>query len=166
MTPSHALLLAAGLGTRLQPLTQVRAKSAIPVAGEPIARRIASWLSSNGVTNLVVNLHHLPATITRVLGDGGDLGCRLRYSWEQPLVLGSAGGPRQALPILGVETFLIINADTLTDVDLPRLAETHRRTGALVTLALIPNRQPLRYGGVCLDDEGVVTGFVPRGPAA
>ena len=160
------MVLAAGLGTRLLPLTLVRAKAALPVAGVPLARRIAGWLASNGVTDLVVNLHHLPATVTAVLGDGSDLGARIRYSWEQPVVLGSAGGPRQALPLVGEDRFLIVNGDVLTDVDLPALAAAHAEAGALVTLALVPNREPLRYGGVRLDEGGRVVGFVPRGPAA
>lgn len=170
--PRHALLLTAGLGTRLRPLTLVRAKAAIPVGGEPLARRIALWLAGNGVTDLVANLHHLPATLTAVLGDGSDLGVRVRYSWEQPQVLGSAGGPRQALAIIGAESFLAVNGDTLTDVDLSQLAAAHAASSpsstrrALVTLALVPNREPLRYGGVSVDDDGAVIGFVPRGPAA
>lgn len=159
-------MLSAGLGTRLRPLTLVRAKAALPVAGQALARRIAGWLSANGVTDLVVNLHHLPATITAVLGDGSDLGARIRYSWEQPAVLGSAGGPRQALPLIGVDRFLIVNGDVLTNVDLPALAAAHAASGALVTLALVPNREPLRYGGVRLDGSNAVVGFVARGPAA
>jgi NDP-sugar pyrophosphorylase family protein len=150
---------------RLRPLTLVRAKPAIPLAGEPIIRRIIRWLVANGVTNLTMNLHHLPDTLTRVVGDGTDLGANVRYSWEQPIVLGSAGGPRQALDIIGGETFFVINGDTLTDLDLRMLAEAHTQSGALVTLALVPNADPLHYGGVRLAADGVVTGFVPRGPS-
>jgi len=164
--PRHALLLTAGLGTRLHPLTQVRTKAAVPVAGVPLARRIASSLVAAGITELVVNLHHLPDTLAGILGDGSDLGARIRYSWEQPVVLGSAGGPRQALPLLGVDRFLIVNGDVLTDVNLEALADAHDRSGGLVTLALVPNREPLRYGGVTLDASGGVTGFVARGPSA
>ena len=129
MSLPHALVLAAGLGTRLRPLTTVRAKPAIPVAGDPIVRRIARWLAGSGVTELVVNLHHRPETIARVLGDGSDLGARVRYSWEQPVVLGSAGGPRLALPMLEADTFFIVNGDTLTDVDLGQLAAAHDASG-------------------------------------
>lgn len=160
------MVLAAGLGTRLRPLTEVRAKPALPVAGEPIIRRILRWLVANGVANVTLNLHHLPDTVTAVVGDGSDLGTRVRYSWEQPTILGSAGGPRQALDILGVETFFLINGDTLTDLDLRALAESHTRSGARVTLALVPNVDPLRYGGVLLSEDGGVLGFVPRGPEA
>jgi NDP-sugar pyrophosphorylase family protein len=161
---ASALVLTAGLGTRLRPLTLVRAKPAVPVAGEPLIRRIARWLTAANVSNLTLNLHHLPATITSVMGDGSDLGATVRYSWEQPTVLGSAGGPRQALPIVGADTFFIVNGDTLTDVDLDALSEAHRRAGALVTLALIPNIEPLKYGGVTLDAHAASSGL-PRDQA-
>lgn len=162
----HALLLTAGLGTRLRPLTDVRAKPAIPVAGEPMVRRIIRWLASRGVTDVVLNLHHLPHTITAVVGDGTDLGVRARYSWEQPRILGSAGGPRLARPIVGADPFWIINGDTLTDVDLRALESAHAASGALVTLALVPNAEFDRYGGVRIGATGEVLGFVRRGPAA
>ena len=157
-----ALLLCAGLGTRLRPLSSVRAKPAVPVAGEPLVRRILRWLSANGVDDVVLNLHHLPETVCAVVGDGADLGLRARYSWENP-VLGSAGGPRRALPLLGSDRFLVVNGDTLTDMALSGLVGEHDRSGALVTLVVVPNSAPDRYGGVLVDDEGAVTGFVGRG---
>ena len=166
MTIRHALVLTAGLGTRLRPLTDVRAKPAIPVAGVPMIRRITGWLVSQGVDDLVLNLHRRPETLTAVLGDGRDLGARVRYSWEVPRILGSAGGPRLARSLIDSATFLIVNGDTLTDVDLEGLADTHAASGALVTLALVPNREFLRYGGVQVDAQGRVTGFVRRGPMA
>ena len=162
---THALVLTAGLGTRLRPLTDVRAKPAIPVAGEPMIRRIISWLAAHGVTDLVLNLHYRPETLTAVVGDGGDLSARVRYSWE-PRILGSAGGPRQALPLVAADPFLIVNGDTIADVDLARLAAAHDASDAIVTLALVPNREFHRYGGVLLDPQNRVTGFVNRGPSA
>ena len=160
--PTSALLLTAGLGTRLRPLTMVRAKPAIPVAGTPMARRILHWLGSAGVTDAVLNLHHLPETIARVVGDGSDLGVRVRYSWERVL-LGSAGGPRQALDIIGADTFLIVNADTLTDADLEPLISAHAAGGALVTMAVVPNTEPERYSGLRVAESGAVLGVEPRG---
>ena len=157
-----ALVLTAGLATRLRPLSLVRAKAAVPVAGEPLARRILRQLAAAGVTEAVLNLHHLPHTLTAAVGDGSDVGIRVRYSWEMP-VLGSAGGPRRALPLLGKSTFLILNGDTLTDFDLAALVASHRRTGALVTMAVIPNAEPTKYGGVVTDGDGSVTGFALRG---
>lgn len=159
-------MLTAGLGTRLQPLTTVRAKPAIPVAGVPMIHRILRRLAAAGVTDAVLNLHHLPDTLARVVGDGLDLGVRVRYSWEQPQVLGSAGGPRQALPLLASDPLLIVNGDTLSNVDLAALERAHAAAGAQVTLALVPNREYERYGGVVLDGDGRVTGFVRRGAGA
>ena len=129
-------------------------------------RRILAWLAAHGITDVVLNLHHRPDTIAAVTGDGTDLGVRVRYSWEQPAVLGSGGGPRLALPIVGTDVFLIVNGDTLTDVDLAALARAHERSAALVTLALVPNREFDRYGGVAIDDDGAVVGFMGRGPRA
>jgi mannose-1-phosphate guanylyltransferase len=156
------LVLAAGRGTRARPLAFVRAKPAFPVAGVPLIGRILRALSAFGVRNAVLNLHHLPHTITRVVGDGADFGLRVRYSWE-PDLLGSAGGPRRALPILGAPRFLIVNGDTLSDVDLDAMCDQHATTGASVTMALVPHPVPGRYGGVSVDDQGRVTGFTPRG---
>ena len=162
---THALVLTAGLGTRLRPLTDVRAKPAIPGAGEPMIRRIVRWLAGHGVTDIVLNHHHLPETISGVVGDGSDLSARVRYSWEQPRVLGTAGGPRLALPLIGAPTFLLVNGDVLSDLDLAALVGAHTASGARVTLALVPNREPQRYGGVRLDDGGSVIGFAPAGHA-
>lgn len=162
----HALLLTAGLGTRLRPLTDVRSKPAIPVGGEAMVRRIIRWLASHGVDDIVLNLHHLPHTLTAAVGDGRDLGVRARYSWEQPHVLGSAGGPRVARAIVGADPFWIVNGDTLTDVDLAALERAHIASHARVTLALVPNREFLRYGGVQVDAERRIVGFTARGPNA
>jgi NDP-sugar pyrophosphorylase family protein len=119
------------------------------------------------VRQCIVNLHHLPETITARVGDGRDLGVQVRYSWEAPRVLGSAGGPRKALPLVGDADFFIVNGDTLCNVDLAALAAQHAGTGALVTMAVIPNDWPDRYGGVVTDSRGIVYGFAPRGsPAA
>ena len=163
---THALVLAAGLGTRLRPLTLTRAKPAMPIGGEPLVRRIIRWLAHERVSDVVVNLHYLPETITRIVGDGSELGVRVRYSWEQPRILGSAGGPRRALPIVGASSFFIVNGDTLTDLALAPMAAAHASSQALVTIALIPNREPERYGGALLDAEGHVIGFAPRGAEA
>jgi mannose-1-phosphate guanylyltransferase len=163
----RALVLTAGLGTRLRPLTCVRAKAAVPVNGEPLVRRILRWLAGYRIRDVVLNLHHRPETIAAVVGDGSDLDLRVRYSWEQP-VLGSAGGPRHALPLLadgGAESFLIVNGDTLTDLDLGALLDAHAASRARVTMALIPNPRPDKYGGVRLSAGGAVTGFTRAGTA-
>ena len=160
----RALLLTAGLGTRLRPLTHLRAKAAVPINGEPLAVRAIRALERAGIRDLVLNLHYLPATIAGAIGDGADLGVRVRYSWEQP-VLGSAGGPRHALPLVADDdgdAFLIVNGDTLTDLDIRALLARHHQSGALVTMALIRNPKPDQYGGVAVSSDGWVTGFRPR----
>ncbi|MFL6280461.1 MAG: sugar phosphate nucleotidyltransferase [Vicinamibacterales bacterium] len=182
-TPLRALVLTAGLGTRLEPLTYIRAKAAVPVNGDTLVRRIIRWLVSQSIRDLVLNLHHLPASIAASVGDGSDLDARVRYSWENP-VLGSAGGPRHALPLLvdsfpadpaarirdprnpdpGLRMpdpgrFLIVNGDTLTNVSIADMLAAHRASGAAVTIALIPNPRPDKYGGVLVSKEHWVTGF-------
>jgi len=156
-----ALVLAAGLGTRLLPLTSLRAKPALPLGGEPLIAHILRWLRQAGITEAIVNLHHRPETITAAIGDGSAFGLTVRYSWESPL-LGSAGGPRRAFALVPDDELLIVNGDTLTDVDLPSLVTHHRHSNALVTMALIENPQPERYGGVRVEN-GWVTGFTGRG---
>ena len=159
-----ALVLTAGLATRLRPLSLVRAKGAMPVGGEPIVRRILRTLRSHGIQDAVLNLHYLPHTIAGVVGDGSDLDVRVRYSWEHP-ILGSAGGPRRALPLLDAATFVIVNGDTLTDVDIAAVVAAHRRSGALVTMAVVRHTEGHKYGGVRVAEDGTVVGFTTRGSA-
>ena len=158
------LLLCAGLGTRLRPLSAVRAKPALPVAGTPLVRRLLATVAAAGVRRVVINLHHRAPTITAAVGDGRDLGLAVRYSWEDP-VLGSAGGPRRALPLLDAPRALLMNGDTLTDVDVQAVAAAHLRHRPLVTLAVVPG-DTARYGGIVADEAGVVRGFARRGHGA
>jgi mannose-1-phosphate guanylyltransferase len=166
MTPGTwpALVLAAGLGTRLAPLSSVRAKAALPVAGRPLIVRILQQLHSAGVRRVVINLHHRADTITRVVGDGAHLGMEVRYSWE-PQILGSGGGPARALPLLAADRFFIVNGDTLAEVDLPRLADAHAQSGALATLVVAPANLE-KYNALLADDLGYFVGTAPRGTAS
>ena len=152
-----ALVLTAGLATRLRPLSDQRAKAAMPVAGTPIISRILHWLRAAGVRSVVLNLHHKPETIAALVGDGSEFGVTVRYSWE-PVILGSAGGPRRALPLLDAPRFFIVNGDTLTDCDLQFLADRHVSSGAKVTMSLVRG-DVNRYGGVLVGDDGWVRGF-------
>ena len=149
-------MLTAGLATRLQPLSSVRAKAALPVAGTPLVVRILHWLRDAGVRRTVLNLHHRADTITRIVGDGSQLGIDVRYSWETD-ILGSAGGPARAIPLLASDRFLIVNGDTLADVDLRAMAAQHIDTNALVTMAVVDGRP--EYNGVIADASGIVSGF-------
>lgn len=162
--PPHALVLTAGVGSRLRPLTDVRAKPAVPVAGVPLVTRILRTVRAQGIADAVLNLHHRPETLAAIIGDGAALGLRVRYSWE-PILLGSAGSPRRALPLLESDPFLLVNGDTLHTVDYQAMWREHLDSGARVTLALIPNPDPAWYNGVLVDDAGWVTGFAKAGTA-
>ena len=159
--PWPALVLTAGLATRLQPLSAVRAKAALPVAGDALVIRILRSLRAAGITRVVLNLHHRAETITREVGDGATLGLAVRYSWETE-VLGSAGGPARALPLLESDRFLIVNGDTLADVDLSALAAQHVDTNALVTMAVV-DADP-RYNAILADENRIVSGFKKSTP--
>ena len=154
-----ALILTAGLATRLQPLSSVRAKAALPIAGDALVSRLLRWLHGAGIRRVVLNLHHRADSITRIVGDGSRFGLSVRYSWETE-ILGSAGGPARAIPLLESDRFLIVNGDTLTDVDLSALAAQHIDTNAMVTMAVV-DADP-RYNAIVANDAGIVTGFSKR----
>jgi mannose-1-phosphate guanylyltransferase/mannose-1-phosphate guanylyltransferase/phosphomannomutase len=159
-----ALVLAAGLGTRLDPLTRLVAKAAVPLGRRSLIEHVLSWLAMSGVGDVVINLHHRPDTITTIVGDGVHLGVRVRYSWEQP-ILGSGGGPRRALPLLSGDPFLIVNGDTLTELDLQAMMRRHDAMGGDVTMAVVPNPAPSQYNGIRSGPDGEIQEFVPRGRA-
>lgn len=163
MTP--ALILAAGLGTRLDPLTRLVAKPAVPLGDRSLIERILDRLRHDGVRDVVINLHHRPETITRIVGDGATRGLRVRYSWERE-ILGSGGGPRRALALLDADTFFILNGDTICDFPLAPMLAAHERSSADVTMAVVPNPAPQHYNGIRATDDGVVRAFVPKGPEA
>lgn len=158
-----ALVLTAGLATRLRPLSNLRAKAAVPVAGEPLVGRVLGKLRQAGIRRVVLNLHHRPETITSIVGDGAAWDLAVRYSWEGE-VLGSAGGPARALPLLEADRFFIVNGDTLADVDLGALAANHLESGALVTMAVVDGDP--RYNSVLADDRGDVVAFGRPGAGA
>lgn len=156
---TSALILAAGLGTRLQPLSTYRAKPALPVAGTPLIARMLRHLRGAGVRRVVINLHHRADSITRIVGDGSTFDLDVKYSWETT-ILGSAGGPARAVPLLEADRFLIVNGDMITDVDVRALVARHVDTNALVTMAVIDGLPG--YNGVIADARGIVSGFGKR----
>lgn len=157
-----ALLLSAGLGTRLDPLTRLVAKPAVPLGDRTLIEHVIQWLSREGVQDVVLNLHHRPASVAAVIGDGTHLGISARFSWEQP-VLGSAGGPRHALPLVTSDPFLVVNGDTLCDFALAPMLRAHLDSGADVTMAVIPNPNKGHYNGLRVSQDRALLGFVPRG---
>jgi len=158
----EAVVLTAGLGTRLDPLTRLVAKPAVPVGDRTLIEHVLEWLQSQGIADLVLNLHHRPETITGLVGDGAHLGLRVRYSWERT-ILGSGGGPRRALALIEGDPVLIVNGDTICRIDLAPMLEAHLSTGASVTMAVVPNPAPDHYKGIVLDQDDTIAAFVPAG---
>jgi NDP-sugar pyrophosphorylase family protein len=153
----HAVILAAGYGTRLWPLTADRTKPAIPFLGRPLVGYVAEYLAGHGVDEVVVNLHHRPESVRAALGDGSRFGVKLRYI-EEPVILGTSGALDNARHLLGDDTFVVVNGKIVTDIDLTEAIRTHRQTNALATLVLRPN--PMREAfSVVETRDGMVTEF-------
>jgi NDP-sugar pyrophosphorylase family protein len=144
------MVLAAGFGLRMRPLSLLRAKPALPVLNRPLLHWTLARLARHGVREVVVNLHHLPDTVTGAVGDGRAFGLRVRYSRERT-ILGTGGAVRAVREHLGDEPFLVVNGDVLFDFDLRRLVARHRASGARATLALRRNPDPRVYGPVVTD---------------
>ncbi|MGI8544262.1 MAG: sugar phosphate nucleotidyltransferase [Aridibacter sp.] len=153
-----AMILAAGFGTRLFPLTIDRTKPAIPFLGKPLVGYVAEYIAKFGFKEVVVNLHHQPESVINALGDGSDFGVKIHYTYEAPKILGTAGALDNARHLLEDETFLIVNGKIITDIDINLALETHRKTGALATMVLKPNVERERFSEVFVKN-GQVTGF-------
>jgi mannose-1-phosphate guanylyltransferase len=152
------MLLAAGLGTRLRPITYEVPKPLVPVLGTPVMEHIVRLLARHGFDDVVSNLHYFPDQIERRFGDGSRWGVRLSYSYEEEL-LGTAGGVRNVRDHFGDETFLIISGDALTDIDLTALWNAHREQGGIATLSLKRVDDPSQIGVVILGEDCRVQGF-------
>jgi len=151
------MILSAGYGTRLWPLTEDRTKPAIPILGKPLVGYVAEYLARDGLDEIVVNLHHRPESVRKALGDGSDFGVKLHYV-EEPVILGTSGAMDNARALLDRETFVVVNGKIITNIDLQAAFETHRRTEALVTLVLVPNVARERFTVVNTAD-GLLLGF-------
>jgi NDP-sugar pyrophosphorylase family protein len=141
----RAMILAAGFGTRLQPLTNTVPKALVPVAGRPLIEYNLLLLKAYGIEDVVINLHHLGNKIREALGDGSAYGLHITYSPEDP-ILESGGGIKNAQSLLDGDTFLVINCDTIIDVDLHALIATHRQTKSVATLVLRSDPEAVSYG--------------------
>ena len=149
------MVLAAGLGTRMRPLTLLRAKPALPVMNRPLLHWTLDLLARNGVTEVMINLHHLPFTVMEAVGDGSVFGLRVSYSRE-PRILGTGGGPRKVRSFLGDAPFILVNGDMVFDFDLRGLVRRHEKARARATLALRPNPDPRRYSAIRTAKDGRV----------
>ncbi|MGH9881825.1 MAG: sugar phosphate nucleotidyltransferase [Pyrinomonadaceae bacterium] len=153
----RAMILSAGYGTRLWPLTEDRTKPAIPILGKPLVGYVAEYLSRSGCGDIAVNLHHRPASVRSALGDGSRFGAKLHYV-DEPVILGTSGALDNARGFFEDETFIVVNGKIITDIDLNKALETHRQSQAIATLVLLPNFNRERFTVVETED-GLVKGF-------
>lgn len=153
----RAIILSAGYGTRLWPLTEDRTKPAIPILGKPLVGYVAEYIAGYGCDEVVVNLHHQPESVRRALGDGSKFGVRIHYV-EEPEILGTSGALDNARALLEGDTFIVINGKIITDINLTAAIETHRNSGALATLVLLPNHARERFS-VVEAEGGMLRGF-------
>jgi mannose-1-phosphate guanylyltransferase len=146
------MVLAAGLGTRLRPLTNEFPKPMVPVLDRPVMAHILDLLSKHGLEDVIANLHYFPDTIRSYFGE------RISYRLEDEL-LGTAGGVRGCAEFFGDEAFLVISGDALTDIDLGAFIAKHRQSGGIATLAVKKVDDTREYGVVLHDSSGRITGF-------
>jgi mannose-1-phosphate guanylyltransferase / phosphomannomutase len=157
-----AMILAAGEGTRLRPLTLETPKVLVPIAGVPQIYYTLAWLKAYGIQEVAINLCYLGDKVKNDLGDGSQFGLKIRYSFEKTL-LGTAGGVKQVENFFD-STFLVIYGDVLTDLNITAMLQYHRLKKSLATLALSHVPNPWEKGIVKLDMEGRVLSFVEKPP--
>src|ERR1043165_4948793 len=157
MAAMKAMILAAGFGERLWPLTADRTKPALPVLGKPSVGYVAEYLASYGISDVVVNLHHEPDSVRSALSDGARFGVHLEYVFE-PVILGTSGALDNARSLLESDLFVVINGKLITNIDLRKAIAHHRAQNALATLVLKPNASRERFSMVETHD-GLVTKF-------
>src|ERR1051326_5271859 len=161
----RAMILAAGFGTRLWPLTVDRTKPAIPFLNKPLITYSVEYLHRFAINEMVVNLHHQGESIRRALGDGGQFGVNIHYSEERE-ILGTSGALDYARHWLEGETFAVINGKVITDIDLNAALATHNERNALATLVLKENGKRERFSQVILDVAGNIARFGSHPAAA
>jgi mannose-1-phosphate guanylyltransferase len=152
------MVMAAGLGTRLRPLTYEVPKPMVPLVNRPVMEHILELLPPHGFTEVISNLHWFPDTIRNRIGDGSALGIELTYSHEDEL-LGTAGGVRNVAEFFGEAPFLVIAGDALTDIDLTALRTAHERNAGIATLAVKRVANVSEFGVVIAASDGRVQGF-------
>jgi NDP-sugar pyrophosphorylase family protein len=157
MALMKGMILAAGFGERLWPLTADRTKPALPVLGKPLVGYVAEYLATFGIKDVVVNLHHEPDSVRRALGNGSKFGVHLEYVHE-PVILGTSGALDNARALLDGETFAVVNGKLITNLDLNAALAHHRAQNALATLVLKRNTARERFSMIETHD-GLVTRF-------
>ena len=160
-----AMILAAGYGMRLRPLTETIPKPLLPVGGYPLVVWNLLLLKKHGITDALINLHYRGDQIVDALGDGSRYGMRLAYSHE-PIILGTGGGIRQAQPYFEKSRCLVLNGDTLSDCDLTMLLNAHIASRAFATLALRTDPLASQWGAVTLSADSRIRQIKGEPPMA
>jgi len=162
MQRPRAVIMAGGAGSRLRPLTSNQPKPMVPLANRPLMEHIVLLLKRHGITDIVVTVQFLASMVRQYFGDGADLGVSLTYATEET-PLGTAGSVKNAEEALrGEEPIIVVSGDALTDIDLEAAVEFHVAKGALVTIVLHRQPNPLEYGIVVTDDEGRIERFLEK----
>ena len=156
------MILAAGLGTRLRPLTNTIPKPLLPIAGTPLIVWNLLLLKRHGFHDVVINLHHLGPMIEQAVGNGSRYGLRIIYSRE-PAILGTGGGLKQAEPHFSGESVLVLNGDTLVELDLGALCTFHQQRDAVATLVLRKDPEAAGWGLVEMDSNNRIVRITGRG---
>jgi len=152
-----AMILAAGAGTRLRPLTDPIPKPMVPILNTPVMAYSLKLLAKHGIKDVIANTHYKAHYITDFFGDGSRFGVNLRYSYEEEL-LGTAGGVKNNRNFLDT-TFFVLSGDALTDIDLTAMYEFHRSNNALATIALKPVKNVSNFGVVVTDEDYRIRSF-------
>jgi len=155
-----AMVLAAGVGSRLDPLTRSTPKPMVPIVNKPVIEHIIDLLGRHGFDEILINLHYLGDQIKQHLGDGSRLNVKITYAEEDQL-WGDAGSIKRAENFFD-ETFLVVGGDDLSDTDLTKLVKTHREKHALATIALSLVDDPSEYGIVLMNERGRITRFLEK----
>lgn len=156
-----AVIMAGGGGTRLRPLTSLRPKPMVSVVNRPIMEHIVGLCHWHGIDEIVATLQFMPQVIQDYFGDGEEWGVSLDYAVEDT-PMGTAGSVKNAESLLGNEPFIVISGDSLTDIDLLDVVQTHERTGAAVTIALKRVPDPLDFGVVVTAPDGRIERFLEK----
>lgn len=155
----RGMILGAGLGTRLRPLTEKTAKPALPVMNIPLIIYAVEVLKQAGIREIIINLHHAPDSIRKILGSGRKFKVKIEYSYESE-ILGTGGGIKKAEHFFKDESFVVINGDIISGIDLKNAIAFHKEKDAIATMILREDRQVEKYGIIGIDENNRICRFI------
>jgi len=153
------LILSAGLGTRLKPLTDHQPKVMVKIGGKPVLQHLINLCAHHGFNDIVINLHYLPQVITRYFNTGKKFGVHIKYSYEKEQIMGGAGAIKQAQKLLENEPFFVLNGDVITNIDLTEMAAFHQRKKGLATFLVHKSDHPFDSDLVAYDNHCLIKKF-------